>query len=31
MPAAKKENKKREPRDITALYVIGKVIYIKEQ
>jgi hypothetical protein len=30
MPAAKEGNKKREPHDITALYIIGKVIYIKE-
>jgi hypothetical protein len=30
MPAAEKGNKKREPRDMTALYVIGKVIYTKE-
>jgi hypothetical protein len=31
MLAAKEGNKKREPRDIIALYVVGKVIYIKEQ
>ena len=31
MLVAKEGNKKRKPRDITALYIIGKVIYTKEQ
>jgi hypothetical protein len=31
MPVAKEGNKKREPRNVTALYIIGKVIYTKEQ
>jgi hypothetical protein len=31
MLAAKEGNKKREPRNMTALYIVGKVIYIKEQ
>jgi hypothetical protein len=30
MPAAEEGNKKREPRDMTAPYVMGKVIYTKE-
>jgi hypothetical protein len=30
MLVAEEGNKKREPYDVTALYVIGKVIYIKE-
>ena len=31
MLVAKEGNKKREPRNIMALYVMGKVIYTKEQ
>ena len=30
MLVAEEGNKKRKPRDITALYVIGKVIYTKK-
>ena len=30
MLVAKEGNKKRKPRNVMALYVIGKVIYIKE-
>jgi hypothetical protein len=30
MLAAEKGNKKREPYNVTALYIVGKVIYIKE-
>ena len=30
MPLAKEGNKKRKPYDIMALYIIGKVMYIKE-
>jgi hypothetical protein len=31
MLVAEEGNKKREPYNVTALYVVGKVIYIKEQ
>ena len=31
MLVAEEGNKKHEPRDVMALYIVGKVIYIKEQ